>query len=73
MPAKKNFETTKLLMNISKSLIDRVDEYAMGMNINRTSAISVLLTQALDNQKALNELSELLELYKKEVDKKEQK
>lgn len=49
-------------MNISTELMDRVGEYADKMNINKTAAISVLLTQALDNQKAVNALDELMKL-----------
>ena len=54
----------RLNINVPSSLMQRLDDYADSMNINRTSAVAVLLTQALDNQKALNSLNSLSELIK---------
>ena len=47
----------------------RVDEYASKMNINRTSAICVLLNLALDSQKAMSTLEQLLKVYQEEQNK----
>lgn len=57
-------ETMRLNINVAQDLIDKVDEYARSMNINRTSAVAVLLSTALNSQKAMNDLGELLKLYK---------
>lgn len=57
-------ETSRLFMNIPNDLLSRVDAYASGMNINRTSAVCVLLSQSLDNQRAMNDLSALVEMAK---------
>ena len=53
-----NKETMRLNINVAQDLIDKVDEYARSMNINRTSAVAVLLSTALNNQKAMNDLGE---------------
>lgn len=59
-------ETTRMGMNIPTELMDKLDEYADRMNISRTSAVCVLLSQALDSQKAMNDLGEFLKLYQEE-------
>lgn len=64
-------ETTRMGMNIPTELMDKLDEYADRMNISRTSAVCVLLSQALDSQKAVNDLGELLKLVKAEQMKQE--
>ena len=62
-------ETNRINLNMPCDLINRVDEYASKMNINRTSAICVLLNLALDSQKAMNDLGELIKLYQEEQKK----
>lgn len=62
-------EKTRVNLNFPIETLKRVDEYAENMSINRTAAIMVLLNMALDSKKAMNDLSELLEIAKKESDK----
>ena len=62
-------ETSRMVMNIPVDLLSQLDEYASKMNINRTSAICVLLNLALDSQKAMNDIGELLKLYQEEQKK----
>lgn len=62
----KKVETNRINLNMPCDLAYRVDEYASKMNINRTSAICVLLNLALDSQKAMNDLGEFLKLYQEE-------
>lgn len=57
-------EVMRLNINVPQDLIDRVDEYADNLSINRTSAVCVLLSQALDGQKAMKSMDELLSLIK---------
>lgn len=64
-------ETTRINLNMSNDLVKKVDSYAAKMCITRTSAICVLLNQALDSQKAMNDLGELLKLYKQQNDSDE--
>lgn len=62
MSAKQDW--TRVTVNLNSELVKHVDAYGERMGINRTSAVSVLLTQALNEQKAVNDLSELLELVR---------
>lgn len=59
-------ETRRINFNIPLDTLGRVDEYAEQMSINRTSALLVLVSQALDSQKAMNNLDELVKAIKKE-------
>lgn len=55
-------ETTRMGMNIPTELMVKLDEYADSMNISRTSAVCVLLSQSLNSQKAMNDIGELVRL-----------
>ena len=46
--------------------LERIDSYADKMTINRTSAILVLCNLALDSQKAMSDIGELLKLAQEE-------
>lgn len=59
-------DLTRMTVSLPTELVNRVDTYAENMGIKRTSATAVLLTMALDSQKAMNDLSELLKLYQVE-------
>lgn len=61
-------ETTRVVVNLNSELVRQVDSYAESMNINRTSAVAVLLSQAVNSQKAMNDLGELLKMAKAEQD-----
>ena len=56
----------KLACNIDESLIEQLDEYAASLHITRTAAVSVLLSTALQAQKSMNTLEELMKAYKAE-------
>lgn len=62
-------ETSRMVMNIPVDLLNQLDEYASKMNINRTSAVCVLLSQSLSSQKAMTDLGELLRVYEEEQKK----
>ena len=62
-------ETFRLTFNIPTDLLGQVDEYAKKMCVNRTSALCFLLSQSLNNQKAINDLGEFLKLYQEEQKK----
>ena len=71
---KKKTDTAKLILNVPRKLLEQLDVYASDMNITRTSAVCVLLSQSLGSQKAMNDMGELLKLYQKlEADKKNNK
>ena len=59
-------ELKRLNTNMPLELVARIDEYAERMCINRSSAINVLCNLALDSQKAMTDLSELLKYVQNE-------
>lgn len=61
-------DITRVTVNLNSELVEQVDKYAEEMNINRTAAVAVLLSQALNSQKAMNDLSELVKMAKSEQD-----
>ena len=56
----------KVQVNLDASLVERVDDYAKTLHVNRTAAISVLLSRALQAEKSLNDLGRLLDAYEAE-------
>ena len=62
-------DTTRVTVNLTSELVNQVDAYAEQMNINRTSAVAVLLSTSLNGQKAMSDLGELLKLYQEEQNK----
>lgn len=51
----------RLNVNLEDKMMARIDEYAKAMNITRTSAITVLCSQALDYQQVINSLPLLIQ------------
>lgn len=66
-------EVKRININIPVETLERVDRYADSMSINRTSAILVLISQAMDSQKAMSDLGELIKLYQEEQTKANKK
>ena len=54
-------ELQRLNMNMPADLIQQVDEYAKRMNINRTSAVIVLVSTALEQKNAMSVIDTLLD------------
>ena len=57
-------EIKRINMNMPVETLKRVDEYADSMTISRTSAILVLLNQALDSKQAISDFSKIVEVAK---------
>ena len=51
--------------------MEQVDGYASSLHITRTAAVSVLLSTALQAQRSMNTLDELMKAYKAEQAAKE--
>lgn len=62
-------DITRVTVNLNSELVNQVDKYAEDMNINRTAAVAVLLSQAVNSQKAMTDLGELLKLVQEEQKK----
>ncbi len=56
----------RVTVNLTPELVERVEKYAEKLNINRTAAVSVLLSQALDTQAGMQTLGTLAEIAKQE-------
>lgn len=50
----------KMVCNVDDDLLEKIDRYAHDLHISRTAAVNVLLSQALDSQRALTALEGLL-------------
>ena len=59
-------DITRVTVNLNSELVNQVDKYEEDMNINRTAAVAVLLSQAVNSQKAMSDLGELLTMVKAE-------
>ena len=56
----------KLVCNVDEGLLKQVDKYAASLHITRTAAVAVLLSMALQAQKSMTTLDELMQAYKAE-------
>lgn len=61
-----NREVRRININIPVDALEKIDEYADKMCVNRTSAILFLVNQSLDAQKNMNTMEELLKAVKTE-------
>lgn len=59
-------EKQRININIPIETLEKIDKYAKKMAINRTSAILVLISTALDAQQTMSDLSELLKIVEEE-------
>lgn len=56
----------RLQINIDGDLLRDVDAYAEGLHINRTAAVSVLLSRALQSDKLMDSFVAMMDAYKDE-------
>ena len=54
-------ELQRLNMNMPVNLVQQVDKYANRMNLNRTSAMIVLVSTALEQRNAIDMMADLLD------------
>ena len=59
-------EVKKLVCNIDSDLLAMVDAYAASLHINRTAAISVLLSTALKQDRLMSDLSNMMDVIKQD-------
>ncbi len=59
-------DTIRVTCNLSSDLVQKIEDYAEQNGINRTSAVSVLLSQALQGQQAMSDLNKLVKIYERE-------
>ena len=56
----------KMVMNMDTDLIAQVDEWAASNHVNRTAAVSLLLSSALKQDRLMYDLSRLLDAVEAE-------
>lgn len=56
----------RININLSEELCHKIDKYASNMGINRTSAISVLLSTQIQQQETLGTLKGFMDLVEEE-------
>lgn len=64
--AKQKVDTKQIMFNCPVNLVKELDAYANAMNVNRTSAMCFLISQALNAQKSMEDLGKLVELVQEE-------
>lgn len=62
-------ELERLNVNLPSDLMRRVEEYAERYCINKTSAVTMLLSQSLEASKALTSMSDLVALINEQKGK----
>lgn len=62
-------ELKRLNINMPVELVARVDDYANKLSINRTSAVNVLVSTALDSQRAFVTLEDAVKVIRAGKDK----
>ena len=56
-------EQKRLVALMPVDLIDQVDEYAAQLHINRTAAVNVLITRALQYERVYAALPQMMQAY----------
>jgi len=56
----------KCMIGFDEELLAEIETYAAKMHINRTAAVTVLCSTALQAQRTMNTLEDFMELYKSE-------
>ena len=54
----------RITLNLDEMLVQQIDEYAEKLHINRTAAISVLVSQSLETKQGIDVLAALIENQK---------
>ena len=52
----------RVVVNLEETLVEQLESYAKKLHINRTSAVAVLLSQGLTQDKTLDTLSKIVEM-----------
>ena len=63
-------ETVRINFNIPKHLLKKVDDYALIMGLNRSSAINMLCGTALQSVEGIQTIKDLLYVYEQEKNDK---
>lgn len=56
----------KIMISVDEGLLAEIEDYAAKMHLNRSASFSVLCSMALQAQKSMTTLDELMKAYKAE-------
>lgn len=59
-------DLTRVTVNLKSELVEQIDNYADELGLTRTSAVAVLLSQAINNQKVIDNMGDLIKVYKEQ-------
>ena len=59
----------KMVMNMDVELIAKIDEWAASNHVNRTAAVSILVSTALKQDKMMYDLGRLMDMVEAEKGK----
>lgn len=59
-------DLTRVTVNLKTELVEQIDAYAEELGLTRTSGVAVLLSQAINNQKVINNMDDLIKAYRRE-------
>ena len=63
MKTRLQYETTRMNCNLPSKLVERLKAYSEHIGMPYTQTMTLLLTQALDNQKAWEEIPKITNMY----------
>ncbi len=56
----------RVTVNLTPELVERIEAYAGKVNVNRTAAISVLLSDALDQKETMKTINSMMDIYQEQ-------
>ena len=62
----------RLNLNLSVDLLEQIDNYASRIGVTRSSAVSILVSQTLEQQRTMTDLAKLVKMYEEEKAKNQQ-
>ena len=60
-------ELRRVGLNLPVDLVAKIDDYADSLSLNRTTAMTVLLSTSLQQNDAILKIGDLLKVYKENV------
>ena len=62
----------RINLNLSVDLLEQIDNYASRIGVTRSSAVSILVSQTLEQQRTMTDLAKLVKMYEEEKAKNQQ-
>lgn len=65
-------ELKRINLNLSVDLLEKIDSYAARVGVTRSSAVSILISQTLEQQQTISDLGKLIQMYEMEKAKNQE-